>query len=250
MTIEGRPSERGLSLAEVTIVLLTMAALAAAIAPAIAGYLGDARAVKAKKDVDTIGAAIDGVMRDVGARCLSLSGSLCDRSDNGRVELLVSGVDVEAAEPAVTAAALAVPAGTASAASLNWAGGAGEVGAAHRDVMNHQLVANTPDGVPGDAYPSPALTGGRSYRASGWRGAYVAGPVGLDPWGRVYQASTVFLAVASDAAAGTGEGQAAGGWSHDVVVISAGADAAIQTPFGGPDTGGDDVVAIVQGSTR
>ena len=119
--------------------------------------------------------------------------------------------------------------------------------------MDHQLVLNEPAGVAGDAYPAPTFTTGGGYRGGGgWRGPYLSGPVGLDPWSHGYQVNTVFLAAASDAAAGTGEGQRGGGWTSNVMVLSAGADRTIRTPFGGT-TGrpvGDDIVYVVQGGTR
>ena len=96
------------------------------------------------------------------------------------------------------------------------------------------------------------LSGGGYRAGNGWRGPYLGGPIGLDPWSHAYQVNTVFLAVASDAAAGTGEGQRGGGWTSNVMVVSAGAVRTIRTPFGGAQVGpvGDDVVYIVQGGTR
>ena len=86
----------------------------------------------------------------------------------------------------------------------------------------------------------------------GWRGVYLNGPIDVDPWGYVYQANTLFFATANDSAAGTGEGQRSGGWSSEVMVISAGPNGVIQTPFGGTATSaaGDDLVYAVQGATQ
>jgi hypothetical protein len=77
----------------------------------------------------------------------------------------------------------------------------------------------------------------------------VSGPVGLDPWGTAYLASTLFLAT-SPAATATSEGNL--GWTSDVIVISAGPNVTIATPFGGTGTKavGDDLVYVVRGSTR
>ena len=82
-----------------------------------------------------------------------------------------------------------------------------------------------------------------------------SGPMGLDPWGSAYEANTIFTGVASDATAGTGEGALSGGWGSDMLVISAGSNRDIETPFasaaaGGATAAGDDVVFVIQGTTR
>ncbi len=228
--MNGRPSrlasQRGVSLVEVTVVLMVLAALTSVLAPSMADYVNDVREVTAAKDVATIGSAIEQVMRDIPVPCLSLSGASCALDADGRVELLVSGPDSLMNLPAVAAAPYTLPnASTASGPSLNWGGGTGEVAGSRRDEMDHQFLVNEPDGTAADGYPGPSFTSGGGYRAgNGWRGPYLGGPIGLDPWSHAYQVNTVFLAVASDAAAGTGEGQRGGGWTSNVMVVSAGAD--------------------------
>ena len=113
--------------------------------------------------------------------------------------------------------------------------------------MDNQFVTNSA------GYASPSFTAGGGPRAGiGWRGAYLDGPIDVDPWGYAYQASTVFLVTASDAADGTGAGQKRGGWTSDVVVLSAGSNGVVQTPFGSSNTiaVGDDVISVVQGATH
>jgi type II secretory pathway pseudopilin PulG len=246
-------ADHGMSLVEATIVLMTLSVLAAALAPAARAYIEDGRNVKAKKDVEAIGATIDQLLRDTGLRCLSFNGSSCANDASGRVELLVSGSTVNANEPTVVSTAASVGASTASATSLNWAGDpVSEVADARRDVMDDQFATNAP------GYAAASFTVGGGPRAGvGWRGAYVDAPIDVDPWGYAYQANTVFLAVASDSSGsdGTGTGQRRGGWTQDVLVLSAGSNGTVQTPFGGnASTGstavGDDVVYVVQGGTR
>jgi hypothetical protein len=71
----------------------------------------------------------------------------------------------------------------------------------------------------------------------------------------MYQANTGFLNVANNVA-GTGEGQSSGGWRHDAIVLTAGRNGIIETPFadaggtGGTTVSGDDVVFVMSGSTR
>jgi hypothetical protein len=153
-------------------------------------------------------------------------------------------------EPAVTAALFNPPDGSASDdAQLNWGGGTGEVADAYRDLMDNQFVENNPRGA--NPYSAADFTAGGGPRAGlGWRGAYISGPVGLDPWGFAYQASVVFLTPASNSTTVSGEGKS--GWSSDVVVISAGQNGSIATPFGATATSatGDDVIYVVRGATR
>lgn len=242
-----RLAEAGLSLVEATIILMVLSILTAIVAPSAGSYLESARHTKAKEDVEAIASAIDQLMRDAGRLCLSLNGSSCANDASGRVELLVSGAAVGDNEPTVVTTPFVAAASTASSTNLNWAGGTNEVADARRDTMDDQFVTNAP------GYAGVTFTGGGGPRAGiGWRGAYLAGPVDVDPWGYGYQASTVFLAVATDAADGTSAGQKRGGWTSDVVVISGGSNGVIQTAFGsaGAAGTGDDITAIVQGGTR
>ena len=240
-------AERGMSLVEATVILMVLATLTAVIAPAAGTYLQDARNVKAAEDVEAIGSAIDRLLSDTGLLCLAMASSSCAKS-SGRVELLVSGTAVGANEPTVSAAALgSITTDTASATTLNWAGGTSEVGDSFRDLMDDQFVTNAA------GYTAVVFTKGGGPRVGlGWRGSYLNGPIGMDPWGRMYQASTVFLSIASDAVDGTGAGALRGGWTNNVVVLSAGTNGNVETPFGGVGTTsvGDDVTYVFQGSTR
>jgi type II secretory pathway pseudopilin PulG len=246
-----RVSESGMSLVEVTIILVVLSSLAAMLAPTARAYMEDGRNVKAAKDVQAIGAAITEVLSNTSLLCLSLSagsGAPCDTSATGRADLLVSGSDVAAAgsEPTVVTAAYTPPAGSTFQTPINWAGSSDEI-VTRRDTMDKHFVTN------GVSYSVPTFTAGGGPRSSiGWRGPYVTGGIDLDPWGYVYQANVVFVAVASNATDGTGEGQKRGGWTRDVLVISAGSNGTLQTAFGGTATTGvgDDVLYLVQGGTH
>lgn len=255
MSGRGLGSQRGLSLVEVTIILMVLAALTAVVGPSAGAFLETSRHTRAKADVEAIASAVDQLLRDTGMLCLSLNGSSCANAATGRVELLVSGtVDVDGSgsavndnEPTVVMTPFVATASTASSTNLNWAGGTNEVADARRDLMDRQFVTNVA------GYASPGFTPGGGPRVGiGWRGAYLSGPVDLDPWGYVYQANTVFLGVASDAVDGTGAGEKRGGWTSDVVVVSAGSNGVIQTAFGSSAVAavGDDLVAVIQGSSR
>jgi type II secretory pathway pseudopilin PulG len=246
--------DAGLSLVEVTIILMVVAVLVAAVAPSAGTYSESARAAKAKSDTETIGAAIDELLRNTGLTCLSKAptaaltpAASAPCSLTNRVELAVSGPALNTNEPAVVTTAFATSAAVASAANVNWAGGANEVADASKDLLDNHLVTNTV------GYTAVSFTSGGGPRpALGWRGAYVAGPIDVDPWGYVYQVNTLFLAVAQNATNSTGSGELRGGWTQDVLVVSSGSNGLVQTDFGAAAAaaGGDDVVYVLQGATR
>lgn len=249
-------SQRGMSLVEATIILMVLATLTAAISPSIADYTNDSRQVKAKEDVEAIGTGILRLLKDTGSRCLRVAGTTeCTKAN--RVDLLVSS----GSDPRVDNAAAVTPPDTdaVTTSPMSWL----PTGApAQQDTVDNQLVTN---GL-GTPYAAAAFTGGGGPRMKlGWRGAYLNGPTGGDPWGNKYQANTVFLAVATDATDGAGvpdqtqEGLKQSGWRRNVLVVSAGANSMVDTQFGGSaagaggvgvTAGGDDIVYVFRGSTR
>jgi type II secretory pathway pseudopilin PulG len=239
---------RGLSLIEVTIVLLVLMTLTGVLAPSIMDFVRDAQWVRAKEDCEAIGVSVVRLTRDVGP-CLKFNGAGgCTKSN--RVDLLYSdGPDVTPGDVGGGAAA-GFSGGGNTAGPLNW-----HADSARGDSMQHQLV----DNGGGSGYPSPADLGASGNAGPGfglgWRGAYLSSPVGPDPWGHRYLVNTVFLAVARDADAGSGDGQRSGGWSRDTFCISAGPNGLYETPFGGnatygADRRGDDLIFIISGDTR
>jgi type II secretory pathway pseudopilin PulG len=245
-----------MSLVEATIILMVLAILTSVIAPSAGDYISDARATKAKEDVEVIGTGILRVLRDTGNKCLKkAAGTACTKVN--RVDLLLSGTGIDAAAATVaakevTGSAIASLGTNAVGGTYNWAGGdnTNTPAQAQRDTVDSHLVLNTP------TYGAVSFSGGGGpAKAVGWRGAYVTGLVGADPWGAKYQANTVFLAVASDADAGTAEGESGGGWSHDSIVLSAGSNGIVETDFAqaantGAQAEGDDIIFVIKGSTR
>jgi type II secretory pathway pseudopilin PulG len=227
--------ERGMSLVEATIILMVLGLLTSVVSPSVADYVNDAKQVKVKEDCEAIGVSIARLARDVGP-CLKKAGTgACTKAN--RVDLLVSD------GPAVTAADLGTSATAFSsadlAAPLNWDGATG----ANADLMESQLVTN------GAGYATPADNGGYTRVGPqfnvGWRGAYLSGPVGPDPWGKRYMVNTAFLAAASDAAVP--------GWDNDVFCLSAGPNGRFETPVvsgTGTSRTGDDFTYVISGSTR
>ena len=237
----GVSGNRGLSLVEVTIMLLVLMTLTGVLAPSIMDFVHDAQWVKAKEDCEAIGVSVARLTRDVGA-CLRFDGrGACTKSN--RVDILYSnGPDITAADLGGDAV-VGFDGGGSTAGPLNW-----DADGARGDSMDRQFVTNGG----GSGYPAPSDDGPYG---PGWRGAYLSSPVGPDPWGHRYLVNAVFLAVARDAAAGGGEGQRSGGWSRDTFCISAGPNGQFETPFGGNathgvDRRGDDLVFIISGGTR
>ena len=241
-------SARGLSLVEVTIMLLVLMTLTGVLAPSIMDFVRDAQWVKAKEDCEAIGVSVVRLMRDVGP-CFRFNGSAnCTKAN--RVDLLYSnGPDVTPDDVGGEASA-GFDGGGATAGVLNW-----HADNTRGDSMEHQFV----DNGGGPDYPAPAEVGSDDFAGPGagvgWRGAYLSSPIGPDPWGHRYLVNTVFLAVARDAGAGSAEGQRSGGWSHDTFCISAGPNGQYETPFAGNATHGvyrrgDDLIFVISGDTR
>jgi hypothetical protein len=78
----------------------------------------------------------------------------------------------------------------------------------------------------------------------GWNGPYFNSQLGSDPWGNQYLVNVSFL----DTQAGAGDAE--GSARKAVLVISAGPNQIIETPFSQPVSGayiyGDDIVARVR----
>ena len=237
---------RGLSLIEVTIMLLVLMLLTGVLAPSIMDFVKDAQWVKVKEDCEAIGVSVVRLTRDIGP-CLKFNGTgRCTKAN--RVDILFSdGPDVTAAD--LTEDATTVFNGGGNIASaLTWSAD-GDRG----DSMERQFTTN-------DAgYLSPAVYG--NYTAVGplfglgWRGAYLSAPIGPDPWGHRYLVNSVFLAIATDSTCGHCEGERSGGWSRDVFCISPGPNGLFETRFEGNVTFGttrlgDDFTYVIQGDSR
>jgi type II secretory pathway pseudopilin PulG len=257
-----RRQEAGLSLVEVTIILLVLSALTAVVAPSIATYSNDARQVAAKSDVEAIGSAIIQLLRDTGSRCLRLAGAnttLTDCTLTNRVDLLVSAGPLPRAIDLAQAPDITLPdAQSATNATVNWQYVGGANAPTQQDLLEDQFTEND-NATP---YPAASFAGGGGPRMKlGWRGAYLNGPILADPWNARYQANTMFLTVATNATDAvvpidqTTEGLRETGWNRDVLVMSAGINGVVETSFGGTATagvaaGGDDVIYVVSGGSR
>jgi type II secretory pathway pseudopilin PulG len=256
MTGDRVNAERGVSLVEATLIVMVLAVLTATLAPSIGGYVADARQTAAKSDVEAIGSGVLQLLRDTGSRCLRLVGTT-DCTVTNRVDLLItSGPDPVGIDTTLAPDVVLPDAEAASNGTVNWRPSANVPN--QQDLLEDQLVDN------GNAtpYPEVGFPGGGGPRMKlGWRGAYVNGPIDADPWDVRYQANTMFLAVATNAFDTSGspdqlqEGLREAGWNRDVLVLSAGANRIVETPFGGAPAagvlaGGDDVVYVISGGSR
>jgi hypothetical protein len=239
-------SARGLSLVEVTIMLLVLMLLTSVLAPSIFDFVNDAKWVKVKEDCEAIGLSVARVTRDIGP-CLKFHGQKKCTMDN-RADLLYSdGPDVTDQDVDGDGAGV-FDIGWALASPLAW-----WKDSERGDSMEKQFVTNGP----GYLTPNEGLTYtavGPQYNL-GWRGAYLASPIGPDPWGHRYLVNSVFLSVATDSHEGVLEGKRSGGWSHDAFCISSGPNALFETGFAtgatrGVTRKGDDFIYVISGDTR
>ena len=109
----------GLSLVEVTIMLLVLMLLAGVLAPSIMDFVRDAQWVKVKEDCEAIGISVARMMRDV-PPCFRLVGTDACTVDN-RVDLLWSdGTTAGAISPTSSASTNYTLAGGNATGPLNW----------------------------------------------------------------------------------------------------------------------------------
>jgi type II secretory pathway pseudopilin PulG len=241
----GRAGERGVSLIEASIVLSVFALLTAVLAPSIGGYVSDAQHAAAKRDIEVIGTAMTRMLSDVGEAWILRDGNggaattLPSHAAGNRVDLLVGSGAVPT---------LGVARATAGA---DW-DDAVDNAAVQR--LEYFLVQNTPSNLAANAYRTASSMSvatefdpdsGALYNAEhAWRGAYLPGPVGPDPWGTRYAVNVEFLARAL--------GAGPSGNVNDVFVVSAGSDRVVDTRFDldGAAPGTSDLIYVVSGGTR
>jgi type II secretory pathway pseudopilin PulG len=236
--------EAGLSLIEASIILSVIAILTAALAPAIGAYVSDAQHASARRDVEVIGSALSRMLSDVGESWFLRDGnggaatSPPSHAAGNRVDLLV------------TAGAVPIVGAARSTAGADWDD---TVDNAAVQRLEYYLVENRPSNAAANAYRTPAsmsvLTefdpdSGALFNAEhGWRGAYLPGPIGPDPWGSRYSVNVEFLARAP--------GAGPSGNVNDVFVVSAGPDRIVDTRFDTDGaTGGSDLLYVLSGGTR
>lgn len=237
--------EAGISLIEAAIVLMVLSLLTAVIAPSIGDYVRDAQQSAAKKDVEAIASALGQMLVDTGESWFlqdgngTLATNPPSRAAANRVDMLVSNGTI----PVLGA--------TARSSGTDWDD---PIDNAAVQTLDNYLVLNTPSNTSANAYRTAAEMSattefdpdeGSGFNAEhAWRGAYLTGAIGPDPWGERYAANVEFLART--------QGTTGSGSRMDVFVISGGLNNRIDTQFevDGTIGGEDDIVALVSGATR
>lgn len=195
-----RCDARGLTIIELTVMLAVLGILAAALIPSVSNLIGTAKLTRARSDVNAIKQATIALLNDTQARGLVRDGS-APLGAQQVVDLLVSDGDIPSLGRDGDAAWLR------------------KVDFSAVDFMEYHLCTNRPGGAAGHAYEQ-------------WNGAYLAAPIGPDPWGNRYMINSQYLA---------------SGNRYDVVVISAGPDEEIDSAFtqDGFLAGDDDIVSLI-----
>jgi type II secretory pathway pseudopilin PulG len=267
-------SEQGMTLIEASIILAVVATLSAMLAPSINGYVEQARQARTRNDVRVIGEAILTFIDDNAEHQFLQVGKggvngfpeePPDHADANRVELLVSDGDI----PTL---------GSGVSGETFWTRA---VNLTTVDTLANHLGQNTPgddcSGCAGEfgdtSYRNPidiSVGGGGSNidfarTESGgfnapysWRGPYLRGPVGADPWGNRYAVNVAFLDPAPNAVSPVTVSNITAGFTTadyprlDVFVISAGPDEEIDTKSAqdGAVPGDNDFIFVVSSHAK
>ena len=217
--------QKGLSLIEVTIMLLVLMLLTGVLAPEMWDFIKKAQYVKVKEDCEAIAISIIRLKFDVG--CLKLNGALPCKFDNHPYLLhSAAGTVPDAGVGGNVSAAPFIPGVAVDAdyaATFQW--DRMTTVAASTDTLEDQLSLNTP------LYP---VRGGVAlnpfhWETGGWHGAYITPPIGPDPWGDQYVVNSVFID--AQGTQGGKEGSTNHGWNYDSFCLSAGPNRYYETPF-------------------
>jgi type II secretory pathway pseudopilin PulG len=231
-------SNRGISLVEMTVVLLAISILTGVSAPTARRALDRARVARAVTDVTAIKTAIINFLTDLNAGGFT-GFTQTGASGGATTDTLVSDGDIPTCTVVVANALTGCVSGSAS-----WIE---PVDGATTDFLERHLVTNLPGNSVANDYP---------IGAANWRGAYINAPVDPDPWGNRYVANVKWLK----------DNSQCGTRSNDTIVLSAGPDESIETRYrfdlnagltaaqctantggtGGAFVEGDDIMVVVK----
>ena len=202
-------TEHGLSLIEITIVLLAMSIITAGVAPVAARVIDRTRLSRAVEDSEAIKTAVVMFVTDLGGAGFT-GFTVTGTSGGTTVRMLVGDGDI--------------PRELGAGGDALWQATVDNTGGTV-DFLERHLITNNPRGSAANDYPN---TG-----SDQWRGAYLDGPIDADPWGNRYAVNTRWMKDAPR--------------SNDVFVLSAGPDEQIDTPFAvnGIVPGDDDIIAVI-----
>jgi prepilin-type N-terminal cleavage/methylation domain-containing protein len=193
---------RGFTLIEILVGVAVLAILSAALTPLVIKYVNDGRRARALSDSQAIGQAILAFQLDTGLWPVNNDAVLTDPGELSRLVGL----------PAPIVAAN-IPGGVGTAGNWDGGGSGGVAGTLSEHLVSNQTVALNP------IYPASASPP----EPPGWNGPYLK-QIPLDPWGRPYVCNVRYLT-------GSRVTTAANENNHAVLCLSAGANAAFDTPF-------------------
>jgi type II secretory pathway pseudopilin PulG len=196
----------GFTLIEISAILAALAILSAILLPQIRGLVHSAQKVRANNDMQAICNSMILLMRDVGPQALQ---EKLLEGDN--LKLLVSTGDIPE---------------LGSNGDSRWRQA---VDGRAVDFLDNYLIGNTPGGDPSRHLPTPADSESGRFA---WRGSYMSGPLGSDPWGNRYMINIEFLRAGS---------------YEDIVIYSAGPNEKVETGYSrdGLLPGGDDLIFLL-----
>ncbi len=247
--------QAGWSLIELTIILIVLSILCAILAPVIGVFVGNAKIVRCREDVQALGVAICMYIEDTGNSIFMVEGApddndRPDQDEDNRIGILVSDGDIPVLGPDGQAF-WTFEVGLTAPLRLNV------------DFMEYHLVMNRRPAFAGlPIYRTPGMmanddpieifardeSGGFNSEFA-WRGPYITAPIDPDPWGNRYAANVGFLDPRVDT---ENADPTDNGWMNDCVVISAGPDEEIDTVAvtDGLTPGDDDILYTVSGNSR
>jgi type II secretory pathway pseudopilin PulG len=204
-------SDAGVTLIEITIVLMALSILTAAMTPLATGTINRARLTRAVTDEEAIRTALNNFISDLPG----YAGPHADGTSPGSaaIQMLVSDGDI--------------PRDVSATGSTTWQDTVAN-GARVVDFIENHLVQNQPFADVTKLYPT---SGGNA-----WRGTYLTAPVDSDPWGNRYAVNVQYLlGVAANRV-------------NDVFVYSSGPDEQIDTAFqvNGIVPSDDDIIVVVR----
>ena len=156
-------SERGITVLEVTLMLVITVLLVGALAPAMAAVVRDVKVARAIADMNKIRDAINSFKTDTGYARFTADGT----SGGEVMELLFTDGDV----PQI---------GT----HPNWRNLSANISESDKFFLESHLVLN--------------LFNGFSYPTTLWKGAYLNAPLDPDPWGNRYAVNTEWMGAPSE----------------------------------------------------
>jgi hypothetical protein len=208
-------TERGVTLMEVTIMLVATLAIIGVLAPTLSAVVRRAESTAATTAMANIGNQINTmIITDLGGTGGYTYFSVNGTTTGTRVNLLVSDGDIPVQCTAVAAACTAWQALVDNTTGVT-------------DFLERHLVTNNPRGSAANDYPEDEIVPDKY-----WKGAYLTSPIDSDPWGNRYMVNVQYI----------------GASTNDVVVLSAGPDEEIDTAYtANPITaGGDDLISLVE----